>query len=288
MSNNNIFSCERKVIDLNSQDMFSYESFNTIQKMADMEIDEKNQIIHPILMNIDEISRNRSMYEGTGYMRALASPYITELVRRGTLVGELEHPSANCSRERFMTVDDNNVCHKIIEFHQENPTTIRGTVQFLQPKGFIPWDWLMKGSNIAFSTRVLTPNYTEKKDENGEPYIYKYGEMRFVTWDCVKIPGFYKASTVDPDKYDASKEDWDGLKECHWTLGRKKEEFKNLLASQETLPMLEDIYKFSMKDVNNISYSKEGLITLNIDKTFAVKIPTNVYKVNQVLTAGND
>lgn len=284
---NNLYSCERRVIDLNSKDMFSYESFNTIQKVSDMEIDEKNQIIHPILMNLDMISRNGSMYEAEGYMKSLESPYITELVKRGTLMGELEHPDANCTRERFMTVDDNNVSHKIIEYHRENPTTIRGTVQFVAPKGYIPWDWFTKGSNIAFSTRVLTPNYTERKDTNGQPYVFKYGEMRFVTWDCVKIPGFYKASAVDPDKYDASKENWDGIKSVSWTLGRKKEEFVNLLKSQETLPMLEDIYHFNINDVKSMSYSKEGLITLSLNKTSSIKIPTNVYKVNQVLCAGN-
>ena len=47
-----------------------------------------------------------------------------------------------------------------------------------------------------------------------------------------------------------------------------------------------------MKEVNDISYSKEGLITINLVKTpeytKSIKIPTNVYKVNQVLMSGEN
>ena len=39
MGNSNIFSCERKVIDLNSKDMFSIESFTTLQKLSGDKID---------------------------------------------------------------------------------------------------------------------------------------------------------------------------------------------------------------------------------------------------------
>jgi hypothetical protein len=64
----------------------------------------------------------------------------------------------------------------------------------------------------------------------------------------------------------------------------------NLLKSQESLPIMEDIYGFSMKDVKDISYSEEGLISLlikdNGEYSQSIKIPTNVYKVNQILCAG--
>lgn len=276
-----IFMPDRRIIDLNSRDMFSYETFNTLQKIT--KIDEKNKIVYPILMNLDTISRNRSDYEAEAYMKSLESPYIVELVRRGTLMGELEHPPADCSRERFMIVDDLNVSHRILNYKRTSPTVIEGAVRFVEPKGYIPWDWILSGSNMAFSTRVLTPNYKEETDAQGNPYMKKFGNMKFVTWDCVKIPGFYKASIADPDNYDASKENWDGLKTVSWTKDRKRDEFTRLLKSQETLPMLEDIYGFSMNDVKNLSYSSEGLITIVLNETKSIKIPTNVYKVNQVL-----
>ena len=64
MGNSNIFSCERKVIDLNSKDMFSIESFTTLQKLSGDKIDPKTQTIHDMLwISMDAISRNRSLQD---------------------------------------------------------------------------------------------------------------------------------------------------------------------------------------------------------------------------------
>ena len=287
----NFFSADRKIIDLNSKDMFTIESFNTLQKLSNGKIDEKTKTIKDMLwISMDTISRNRSMYAAEGYWAAIHdSMYINELIHRGTWFGELDHPDPNCSRERFMTVDPDNISHRLCRYHREGNDII-GDIQFVAPKGYIPWDWVNSGSNISLSTRVLTPNYTERKDANGDPYVYKYGEMRLVTLDCISsAPGFKEASIVrDVDTYDASSENFKGIN-LSWTANRKKDEFMHLLNSQESLPLLEDIYGFSMKDVKNIAYSEEGLITINLcDKpeySRSLKIPTNVYKVNQVLGA---
>lgn len=291
MGTSNIFSCERKVIDLNSKDMFSIESFTTLQKLSSDKIDPKTRTIHDMLwISMDAISRNRSLYESAGYWEAMNSPYIQELLHRGTWFGELDHPDANCSRERFLKVDKDNISHRLVRYKRVG-NDIRGDVQFVKPKGDIPWDWIETGSNISLSTRVLTPNYEEREDAQGNPYIHKFGKMRLVTFDCISsAPGFKPASIVeDVDSYDASQENWKGL-DIHWTASRKKEEFMNLLNSQESLPIMEDIYGFSMKDVKNISYSEEGLISLlikdNGEYSQSIKIPTNVYKVNQILCGG--
>lgn len=284
-----LFSSDRKIIDLNSRDMFTIESFNTLQKLSESKIDVKTKTIKDMLwISLDTISRNRSMYAAEGYLKALDSVYLKELLHRGTWFGELDHPDVNCSRERFMTVDKDNISHRLVRYHRQNNEII-GDIQFVAPKGYIPWDWINSGSNISLSTRVLTPNFTEKKDSNGEPYVYKYGEMRLITFDCISAaPGFKEASIVrDVDSYDASAENYKGIN-LNWTRERKKEEFMNLLKSQESLPIMEDIYEFSMKDVKNIAYSEEGMIVINLtDKPEykrTLKIPTNVYKVNQVLS----
>jgi hypothetical protein len=144
-----------------------------------------------------------------------------------------------------------------------------------------------KGINFGWSIRTLTPNYEERKDANGNPYIYKFGSCRTVAFDTVSITGFKKCSVVsNVDSYDASKENLNNIS-MHWTKKRSKEEFKRLLSSQESLPLMEDIYGFNLADVDDISYSNEGLITIVTKRTKgytqAVKIPTNVYKVNQIL-----
>lgn len=292
MKKSNIFSCERKVIDLNSKDMFSIESFAALQKLSGDKIDLKTQTIHDMLwISMDAISRNRSLYESNGYWEALNAPYIQELLNRGTWFGELDHPDLNCSRERFLKVDKDNISHRMLRYKRV-ANDIRGDIQFVKPKGDIPLDWIEKGSNISVSTRILTPNYEEKEDPQGNPYIHKFGKMRLVTFDLISsAPGFKEASIVeDVDSYNSSRESFNGIVNLRWTAGRKKEEFMNLLKSQESLPIMEDIYGFSMKDVKNISYSEEGLITLTIKENHeysqAIKIPTNVYKVNQILCAG--
>lgn len=284
----NLFSTDRQIIDLNAKDLFSIENFATLQELSGNMIDEKTKTLRNInLIDLDSISRNRSMYQFEGFVEALNSPYVQELIHRGTFFGELDHPDPNCSRERFMKVDKDNISHRIVNPHLERKT-IKSDVRMVAPKGNIPWDWITTGSNISFSVRVLTPNYEERTDNSGQKYIYKHSAMRLITWDLISsAPGFKNMSIVeDVDSYDASKEDWSGI-HLSWTKERKKEEFKRLLNSQESLPIMEDIYGFDMKNVKNISYSKEGLITLTLDNSKeysrSIKIPTNVYKVNQVL-----
>lgn len=292
MKNSDIFSCERKVIDMNAKDLFSIETFfnETMLKLSDCEYDEEKEIIrHAPLIALDKVSRNMSMYQGEAIIRALQSPYVSELFRRGTCFCELEHPDINCSRERFMKVDQDNTCGRVINYKREGDL-LRGDFQFVQPKGYIPKDWFNKGINFGWSIRILTPNYEERKDAEGNPYVYKHGDMRFVSFDVVRIGGFKEASIVtNVDSYDASKENWNGV-HASWTNKRKKEEFKRLLEAQESLPIMEDIYGFSIKDAKSISYSEEGLITIitdaNSNHSKAIKIPTNTYRVNQVLLSG--
>lgn len=287
----NLFSTDRKIIDLNAKDMFSYETFeaDNMMKLSNCEVDEKRQIIRNApMISLDKVSRNGSMYQGKMIIDSLNSPYTKELFQRGTFFSELGHPDPNCSRERFLKVDNDNVCGRFMNWHHEQSTNmIRGDFQFVQPKGYIPWDWFNKGINFGWSIRILTPVYEERKDAAGQPYIYKYDKGKLVSWDTVNICGYKEASIVENvDSYNGAMENWKGLN-TSWTAERSKEEFKRLLTSQESLPIMEDIYGFSMKNVKNISYSKEGLITLMLDDspehTRSIKIPTNVYKVNQVL-----
>lgn len=285
MKNKNIYSCERNIIDLNKADLFSVETLTQeFQKMA--KIDEKNKIISDVIvMNLDTVSRNNSKYEAEGYWNSLQDPFVLELVQRGVLFGEYEHPDLNCSRERFITVDKNNISHRNLNYWRDknNPNIIRSNVQFLGPKGDEVWDYISKGCNMAFSTRSVTPNYAEKQDPSGQKYILKYGGMKFISWDCVRIPGFKNASIINPEIYDASAKFAKESFNKYSVKKRKKEEFLKLLKSQEALPILEDIYGFSLDNNTNVDYSSEGFITIGLDKTKSIKISANTYKINQIL-----
>jgi len=294
----NIYSCERNIIDLNAVDMFSIESFATLQKISGNKIDEKRKMIRDMtLIEFDVCSRNEAMYSGKDIVAAIdGSVYIQELVQRGTWFGELDHPDPGCSRERFLRVDKDNISHRIGRYSHNSERMI-GDVYLVAPKGHIPWDWIQSGSNLSLSVRVLTPNYKEMTDEQtGRPYVYKYGPMRMVCFDMISsAPGFKSASIIsDVDSYnaaaaDVSAENWKGIN-AKWTAGRKKEEFLHLLKSQESLPILQDVYGFDISKADKISYSQEGLISIVTKKTSeysqTINIPTNVYKVNQVLGAG--
>ena len=84
----NIYSCERNIIDLNAVDMFSIESFATLQKISGNKIDEKRKMIRDMtLIEFDVCSRNEAMYSGKDIVAAIdGSVYIQELVQRGGLV----------------------------------------------------------------------------------------------------------------------------------------------------------------------------------------------------------
>ena len=285
----NLFSPDRRIIDLNSKDLFSIETLSTMQKFSPCNIDEKRKIVYDWpMIELDAISRNRSLYEAGGFLRALGSPYIQELIKRGTWFSELDHPAPNCSRERFLTVDKDNINHRIMRYKHNANNVITGDIQFVAPKGPISWSWVQEGVNLSLSTRILTPNYEERQGPDGQPYIHKFGNMRLVGFDMISsAPGFKSMSIVpNVDQYDASKEDWSGI-HLNWTAGRKKEEFMKLLNSQESLPIMEDIYGFSLKDAKNISYSAEGMIIIDIDRgkyhSRSIHIPTNVYKINSIL-----
>ena len=74
---NNIFSCEKKIIDLNSKDAFSIETFmnENMLKLSQCDYDEQKQIIRNApMIALNQISRNGSMYEDKMIIDSFESP----------------------------------------------------------------------------------------------------------------------------------------------------------------------------------------------------------------------
>ena len=287
---------EKNVIDLSKPAMLSVEELpaNLAQLMI---VDEKNRVIESTLMVLDAISRNNAQYAGDDFEKALKEcTWIEEMRRNGKWMGEFEHPPKNESIERFMTVKPDRVSHRIRKWWREG-NKIKGKVDFsVKPLGDQAWNWIVTGSNPSFSVRVYTQNYVEKSTPSGKKYLLKMGKMIPVTFDFVTIPGFYEAYAADPDKYNI--EDWKTFNKTRkkvssnsfesWSFDFTKENFRELVLAQESVPLLQEAYKIDLESADMI-YTKDGLLIINpIEKGFENKqiiVPASTFELNQVLLA---
>lgn len=277
--------------------LFSIENFGGLQKIAD--IDEKNCIVKTVLMQLSAISRNRTFYSGEDFVRCLTtSVYVNEQLSQGVWFGELEHPEKNCTQDRFFKIDDTRISHKILDY-KVNGDIIDGHVQFVAPLGYIPWDWIQKNSNIAFSVRVFTPNFLEKKDEKGVAYIAKVGDMIPITFDCVRMPGFAIARIADPTKFASVnteaampsteslqyEKDWQkkqiSFPQIDWRAKLSQEEFKHILSKESSLKILEDVYKFDASK-SKITYNDDETVTISLNSSESLNLGVNTYELLKI------
>lgn len=288
------------ILRLDKPAIFSIENFGGLQKIAD--IDEKNCIVKTVLMQLSAISRNRTFYSGEDFVRCLTtSAYVNEQLTQGVWFGELEHPEKNCTQDRFFKIDDTRISHKILDY-KINGDIIDGHVQFVAPMGYIPWDWIQKNSNIAFSVRVFTPNFLEKKDEKGVAYIAKVGDMIPITFDCVKMPGFAIARIADPAKFaqvntSAAMPSTESLQyekgwetkqivfpQIDWRAKMSQEEFKHILSKESSMKILEDVYKFDASK-SKITYNDNETVTISLNSSESLNLGINTYELLKVQNA---
>jgi hypothetical protein len=188
----------------------SYESY--IPNPKDTEklfkiVDKEQMILITRLAYCNHISRNRCFYGLDDVIWGLKhSKYVTECIAQGTWYFEYLHPKRGCDLARFMSIDDERIAGRILKYWVEGDY-IYGLVQFLEPKGNMLWDYIMKGINLGFSLRIYTPNYAKLQDNDG-PYVKKTSPMYPVTFDMVLTPGYEKCRLVDPDQYAANNQYW--------------------------------------------------------------------------------
>lgn len=293
--NKNVFGRESTVIDLTSPSIMASESFTTIAQSATHLDKETKTIVQPIFF-MNEISRNNSYYDGESVLKAIKNPYVEEKLRAGVLQGEREHPDPKLGLERFMKVDPDNVSHVIKKMDVKNGNMIEGTMTFIPPKGGDIWEWILAGANMAFSIRIYTPNFKVVKKSDGKEYTEKFGEMQFVTFDCVRMPGFYYARMTNPDQYDNRDISQEDVKRFNSDLNKSIEsdkvryemtvtdsEIVEILMGQESFGSFRD--RFGI-DFNNskVEYMENGMINIMTSPTRRVSIQTDAYKVNSILS----
>ena len=283
----------RDLIDLSKGILVSFESTAPITEMKPMSDDGRTFGIP--LMYFDSISRNDNLYPAYDYVRSLdESTYVQECIAAKIWYGEAEHPDTEgLTLQRLTKVDPDRIAWRIHGYTRVNDR-LDGVVTWMEPKGIDYWNrWKATpgGNNIAASTRTYTPNYI-KKEISGRTVLVKKYPMSPVTFDCVLMPGFKLARRQDPDTFatinntkDLVKGGLSELNEFGYESVKQTiltpERFKSDLISCESVTMLQDLYKFDMKNAKIKSF-ENGRLIVDTGNGTTLNMATNNYVRNEL------
>lgn len=262
-----------KIIDLNKPVLcVSTESYSQLKEVA--VVDEEKQRINTLLLPLDEISRNRTCYHGASVWTAIESDTVfNERLRNRSLFAEMGHPDKSCTKERFCDIDPENAVGVYQSIYKKG-NEVWGTMDFIGKKGNFVWDLIKNHDhNPAFSCRLWTPNWVEKKDANGQPYVEKFKDMIPITFDYVQLPGYRKARAVNPDVYGAASNATESF-----DISKKYiDDADALVKSSEGMKKIADFYNIDT-DSKKLVYSREGYVTI-YDRNTQLNIPINTFEL---------
>lgn len=189
-------------------------------------------------------NRNGRLWNGR-YMKALLSaPHILELLQKG-FPGENGHPfatSGDISMQRIMTIDPNNICHKILNFQWEGDERVYSdieTISDIDGPGTRFALNIMQGFEPAFSVRSVVP---QKKNRDGTIDVMEGG--RVITFDRVFLPSHeaaYRDVNID---------------------------IKRVTTAPQYQTIMESLTDYTLSHSDNVNYAMEG--TDPIDGTMGV------------------
>lgn len=270
-----------KVVDLTRPILITMESYAYL-KNAQVVSDDGEATI--TLQVMDEISRNGSEYPKEDLVRSFdESKYVQENMRNYTWFGEYEHPSRDCTMQRFLFVEPTRYAWLIKKYWVENDM-IKGRVKFINPLGTIAWENIKNnGSNYAASIRAYTPNYVKKNHpQTGKTYFVKKYPMHPVTYDLVTTPGHYRARMIDPDTYAAqaySKESAD------IEFQNPANELKNMIMSEESSLIIQDLLHMDVKEARAALLTSKDRLDYTFENGVMMSVPLNAFIVSKVLGA---
>ena len=149
----------------------------------------------------DYIGRNRNgrLWNGRYMKELLRAPHIIELLEKG-FPGENGHPvpsTGEVSMARIMTIDPNNISHKILNFQWEGDERVFSDVETvcdINGPGTKFALNIMQGFEPAFSVRAVVP---QRRNKDGTIDVMQGG--RVVTFDRVFLPshrGAYRDTAI--------------------------------------------------------------------------------------------
>ncbi len=146
------------------------------------------------LQTFNQRNRNRRLWTSAIFKQMMVNAVITEMLLHG-FPGENGHPvppTGECTIERLLTIDPNNISHKIVEMHWPSDNSLYGTIETLDDgvggPGYKFMRHILQGLDPAFSLRSLVP---QRKNVDGT--IDVTGPGRFITYDRVFVPSHAEA-----------------------------------------------------------------------------------------------
>lgn len=283
-----------KIIDLSRPVLVSMETFSFIKQEGIVSNDGK--LVESALIECDAFSRNPAFYPGVDLRESMLLPRVAERVDNKTFYGEAGHPASDdpekpISIQRLMRVEDSRVSHAIDKWWFKD-NIMYGLVRWCGPFGQDFQDRLVGGSNLAFSLRAYTPNYIKKTDGPNGEYIIKKHPMFITSFDCVHLPGLYKARIIDPDVFKANSlnepkinlKDYKGALGIEAFTGGVQIEFdcanviNDLSQSNEGLKILSDMYEIDFKN-SDITLKPGHRMEVKTAEGLKLSIPTTDYFV---------
>ena len=145
-------------------------------------------------------NRNGRLWTGRYMKELLNAPHILELLRKG-FPGENGHPvppTGQASMSRILTIDPNNISHKILNFQWQGEDRVYSDVETVcdidGPGARFALN-IAQGFEPAFSVRSIVP---QRKNADGSIAVMPGG--RVVTYDRVFLPSHeaaYRDESVD-------------------------------------------------------------------------------------------
>lgn len=139
-------------------------------------------------------NRNRRLWVSKWTRPMFEGKEVKELLSHGGVPGENGHPvpdTGSVTIERILTIDPNNISHRIVEYQWPSDNECYGIIDTIYDENGPGNKFkchIMQGLPTSFSTRSLIP---QRKNPDGS--IDQTGPGRYVTSDRVFIPGFEDA-----------------------------------------------------------------------------------------------
>ena len=147
------------------------------------------------LQSFGSRNRNRRLWQAKHMKTMLSQPHVYELLKKSGIPGENGHPipaTGEVSMERIVTIDPNNMSHRIIAFDWVGENYVYGTIETLDEgpgsAGYKMMRNIMQGMQPSFSVRTLVPM---RKNADGSTDVT--GAGRYITHDRVILPSHSEA-----------------------------------------------------------------------------------------------
>ena len=279
---------QHELIDFSKPLMISCESIAPFTEKNI--ISDDGLVWHIPLMYFDLWSRNLNLYPREDTTRSFKDSYwINENLRNRTLYGELEHPPADASMERFMFIEPTRYAWNILSIDDKGDR-YEGDICLCAPLGtsIVHPNIKKLGCNYAASCRISTPNFVVKDKGGRKAYIKKYPQYP-ITFDCVTTPGIPECRLIKDGEYvpekmntstGASSTESSPIFNAIFT--NPADTIRDMLKSEESGRIVSDIFGIDYNKAN-IILTKDKKVKISMESGVSATIPFNSYILSDIL-----